>query len=173
MENNIETVEDVKVEETGKTEEVATETKAEVKTVTLEEAQKMVDKALAKKLPPKEEMEAFSKWKESQKTDAEKQAEKDKETETLRQEVLNTKMENALLKKGINEEDMDYVMFKVGKMDGNFKENLEEFIKENPKYTTREETKKPETTGVKTSGAESKESGVTAILKAKHPELFD
>ena len=172
MENNIETVEDVKVEGTGEN-KVATEVKEEVKTITLEEAQKMVNGALAKKLPPKEEMDAFKQWKESQKTEADKQAETLKELETLRQEKLNTQRENALLKKGINEEDIDYVMFKVGKMDGEFDENLVEFLKENPKFTTKEETKKPETTGVKSNGVENKDTGVLAILKAKHPELYE
>lgn len=172
MEEKIETVENEIVEGTGEN-KVATEQKAEVKMITLEEAQKMVDGAIAKKLPPKEKMDAFKKWEESQKTEADKQAEKDKELETLRQEALNTKRENALLKKGINENDIDYVMFKVGKMDGEFDENLVEFLKENPKYLSKEETKVANTTGVKISGVESKDSGVTAILKSKHPELFN
>ena len=172
MENNIETVEDVKVEETGEN-KVATEQKVEVEMISKEEAQKMVNSALAKKLPPKEEMDAFKQWKESQKTEADKQAETLKELETLRQEKLNTQRENALLKKGINEEDIDYVMFKVGKMDGEFDDNLVEFLKENPKFTSKEEKTVASTTGVKTSGVESKDSGVTAILKAKHPELFN
>ena len=173
MENNIETVEDVKVDGTGEKTNVATETKVEVEMISKEEAQKMVNSALAKKLPPKEEMDAFKQWKESQKTEADKQAETLKELETLRQEKLNTQRENALLKKGINEEDMDYVMFKVGKMDGEFDENLVEFLKENPKFTAKEEKSVASTTGIKTSGVENKDSGVTAILKAKHPELFN
>ena len=172
MENNIETVEDVKIEETGEN-KVATETKVEVEMISKEEAQKMVNSALAKKLPPKEEMDAFKQWKDSQKTEADKQAETLKELETLRQEKLNTQRENALLKKGINEEDIDYVMFKVGKMEGEFDENLVEFLKENPKFTVKEEKSVASTTGVKTSGVENKDSGVTAILKAKHPELFN
>ena len=173
MENNIETVEDVKIDGTGEKTNVATETKEEVKTITLEEAQKMVNGALAKKLPPKEEMDAFKQWKESQKTEADKQAETLKELETLRQEKLNTQRENALLKKGINVDDIDYVMFKVGKMEGEFDENLVEFLKENPKFTAKEEKSVASTTGVKTSGVDNKETGVMAILKAKHPELYE
>src|SRR5574344_2133346 len=172
MEEKIETVENEIVEGTGEN-KVATEKKAEVKMIKLEEAQKIVAGALEKKLPPKEKMEAFKKWEESQKTEADKQAETLKELETLRQEKLNTQRENALLKKGINEEDIDYVMFKVGKMDGEFDENLVEFLKENPKFTAKEEKSVASTTGVKTSGVENKDSGVTAILKAKHPELFN
>ena len=174
MENNIETVEDVKIEETGEKTNVATEQKVEVEMISKEEAQKMVNSALAKKLPPKEEMDAFKQWKESQKTETEKQAEEKKELETLRQETVNVKRENALLKKGINEEDIDYVMFKVGKMDGEFDDNLVEFLKENPKFTSKNEDKSvASTTGVKTSGVDNKETGVMAILKAKHPQLFD
>ena len=173
MENNIETVEDVKVEGTGEKTNVATEQKVEVEMISKEEAQKMVNSALAKKLPPKEEMEAFKQWKESQKTEADKQAETLKELETLRQEKLNTQRENALLKKGVNVDDIDYVMFKVGKMEGEFDDNLVEFLKENPKFTAKEEKSVASTTGVKTSGVDNKDSGVTAILKAKHPELFN
>ena len=173
MENNIETVEDVKIEETGEKTNVATETKVEVEMISKDEAQKMVNGALAKKLPPKEEMDAFKQWKESQKTETEKQAETLKELETLRQEAVNAKRENALLKKGINEEDMDYAMFKVGKMDGEFDDNLVEFLKENPKFTAKEEKSVASTTGVKTNGTETKESGVTAILRAKRPDLFN
>ena len=172
MENNIETVEDAKVEETGEN-KVATETKVEVKTITLEEAQKMVNGALAKKLPPKEKMDAFKKWEESQKTEADKQAEKEKEFTKKEQENINLKRENILLKKGINIDDIDYVQYKVSKMDGEFDENLVEFLKENPKFTAKEETKKPETTGVKSNGVENKDTGVLAILKAKHPELYE
>lgn len=172
MENK-ETLEDVKVEEIGETKVAATDTKEEVEMISKEDAQKMVNGALAKNLPPKEEMEAFKSWKESQKTEAEKQAEVLKELETLKQEKINTQRENALLKKGINEEDIDYVMFKVNKIDGDFEENLVEFLKENPKFTQKEEeAKTTKTTGVKTKGVESNESGVTAILRQKHPELF-
>src|SRR5690606_29712996 len=107
----------------------------------------------------KEEMEAFKKYKESQKTEADKQAEKDKELETLRQEKITSQRENALLKKGINSEDLDYVMFKVAKMDGDFDENLELFIKDNAKYTSKNEETKVVTTGVKTNGGDTKDSG--------------
>ena len=172
MEEKIETVENEIVEGTGEN-KVATE-KESVNNVELD-AQKIADAMVAKKLkdmPSKEELKAYKEWKESQKTESEKQAEALKELETLRQEKLNTQRENALLKKGINENDIDYVMFKVGKMEGEFDENLVEFLKENPKFTTKEETKVV-TTGVKTSGVESKDSGVTAILKLKHPELFN
>ena len=172
MEEKIETVENEIVEGTGEN-KVATE-KESVNNVELD-AQKIADAMVAKKLkdmPSKEELKAYKEWKESQKTESEKQAEALKELETLRQEAVNAKRENALLKKGINNDDIDYVMFKVGKMEGEFDENLVEFLKENPKFTAKEETKAT-TTGVKINNVESQETGVSAILKAKHPELFN
>ena len=173
MENNIEkTVEDVKIEGTGEN-KVATETKEEVEMISKEEAQKMVNSALAKKLPPKEEMDAFKQWKESQKTQADKQAEKEKKLIEKEQENVSLLRENTLLKKGINIDDIDYVQYKVSKMDGEFDDNLVEFLKENPKFTAKEEKSVASTTGVKTSGVDNKETGVMAILKAKHPELYE
>jgi hypothetical protein len=173
MENNIETVEDVKIEGTGEKTNVATEEKPEVKMVTLEEAQKMVNSALAKKLPPKEKMDAFKKWEESQKTEADKQAEKDNKLTEKEQENIKLKQKLSIADKEIPKKFRDYVQYEVSQMEGEFDDNLELFLKENPEFTAKEETKKPETTGVKTSGVDNKETGVMAILKAKHPELFD
>ena len=173
MENNIEkTVEDVKIEETGE-QNVATETKEEVKTITLEEAQKMVNGALAKKLPPKEEMDAFKQWKESQKTEAEKQAEKDNKLTEKEQENIKLKQKLSIADKEIPKEFRGYVQYEVSQMEGEFDDNLELFLKENPKFTAKEEKTVASTTGVKTSGVDNKETGVMAILKAKHPELYE
>jgi hypothetical protein len=143
------TEEIVNDEETGK--EITVENndgeKPEVKMVPLEKAQEMVNKALAKNLPPKEEMEKYKEWKESQKTEAERQEQQRQELESLRQEKLTTQRENIILKKGVPSDDSDYVLFKVAKMDGDFEENLDNFLKINPKFITKGETKM--TTGFK------------------------
>jgi len=170
MENQEKTVEDVKINETGATEQVVVTEDVEAK------AQKIADAIVAKKLkdmPSKEEVKAVKEWKDAQKTESEKQAEKEKEQIKKEQENVNLKRENTLLKKGVNTDDIDYVQYKVSKMDGDFDENLELFLKDNAKYVSKnEETKVEKTTGVKIQGAESKESGVTAILREKHPEMF-
>ena len=60
-------------------------------------------------------------------------------------------------------------------MEGEFDENLEKFLKDNPKYLGKEQEQgnKQTSNGLQTQKqANSNESGVTAILKAKHPELF-
>ena len=58
-------------------------------------------------------------------------------------------------------------------MEGEFEENLAKFLKDNPKYLKGEELNEPKATGAPVKSIGSTESGVTAILKAKHPELFE
>lgn len=177
MEKNKETVEDVKVEGTGEVDTQTTEKnegQATVEMISKEEAQKMADAIVAKKLakmPSKEELAKFNEWKESQKTEAEKQAEIQKQLIERETEIINLKNENTLLRKGVNSDDIDYVLFKVGKMEGEFETNLDNFLEEKPKFLGKSE--KVTTTGVAVNKGTQKETGVEAILRAKHPELFN
>ena len=147
---------------------------AEVKTFTQEELDNIVKERLArveKKLPSKEELTKFNEWKESQKTEAEKQAEVLKEIEQYKLEKEQIARENILLKQGVKQDDLDYVAFKVSKMEGEFEENLKLFLQSNPKFIeTKEEVK--QTTGIKSTGITQKDDGVVSILKQRHPELF-
>lgn len=147
---------------------------AEVKTFTQEEVNAMILKA-QKKMPSKEEMQKFNEWKESQKTEADKQAELTQKMADTTNENILLKQENQVLKSGVNADDVDYVLFKVSKMEGEFEDNLKDFLEKNPKYLQKSEVANTsnEDTGVPVTKANEKaESGVTAILKEKHPELF-
>lgn len=177
-------VEDKKIDEAG--EKVDTQTtqknegKTQDKTFTQEEVNKLVQDRLdreKRKMPSKEDLDAFSKWKESQKTETEKQVEIQKKLTQKEQEALNLKNENLVLKKGVNADDVDYVLFKVSKLEGNFEENLDSFLKENDKFlksNSNNDVFEHKDTGVSVNKANTsvKDDGVTAILKAKHPELF-
>ena len=154
------------------------EGQASEKTFTQEELNKIVQERLdkeKKKMPSKEDMKAFKEWKESQKTEAEKQAEKDAEYQRTLNELNTLKQTNAVLEAGVNKDDADYVLFKVSKMEGEFEENLAKFLKDNPKYLKQElEQTEPKATGAPVRTISSGSDGVTAILKAKHPEIdFD
>ena len=153
------------------------EGQASEKTFTQEELNKIVQERLdkeKKKMPSKEDLKAFKDWKESQKTEAEKQAEKEAEYQRTLNELNTLKQTNAVLEAGVNKDDADYVLFKVSKMEGEFDENLAKFLKDNPKYLEKELTPtEPKATGAPVRTMSSNESGVTAILKAKHPELFN
>lgn len=159
------------VEETGKKVETETteNTGSNENLITPEKAQEMVDKALARKLPPKEKMEAFEKWEEEQKSLEEKREETLTRLKEIEAEKESIKKENIILKNQVKTEDIDYVMFKVSKQEGEFEENLKEFLKDNPKFL---QTSDRVTTGVKVKNANTtKEDNVISILKQKHPDI--
>ena len=165
---NVET-ETTAVEETEKNSEEVVE-----KTFTQEEVDSIVKERLAKAkkgIPSKEELTKYNEWKESQKTQQDKYDElvkKDSEKETT---INNLKMENEVLKAGVNDPDeIEFIVYKVGKMEGDFEENLKNYLAENPKYIKKQEQKATDTENKSVSIA--KENGVMAILKSRHPEQF-
>jgi hypothetical protein len=181
---NPETVEDENknIEETGDVGTQANKNKDEgnsAKTYSQEEYNAL-DKKLKEKYEKKYgnvDLKKYNEWLESQKTEEQKKAEK----ETAYQKAISDLAEKenyiAVLESGVNKEDSDYVLFKVSKMDGDFKDNLEDFLKENPKYTQKNSDNTSEnnvTDGVSVKNSNvKKDDGVTAILKQKHPELFN
>ena len=129
-------------DETQKTEGTVKETvektgKEEVKTFTQDEVNAMLAKE-KKKMPSKEELKAFKEWQETQKTAEQKQEEKETEFQNALSKNAELEKENEVLKAGVKIDDVDYVIFKVSKTEGDFKENLQNFLKENPKYLNQE-----------------------------------
>lgn len=169
MENKEETTEGVKTEEVGKVDTQATEkeNKTEVYKAfkTEEEYNNAVKSILKQKLPPKEEMDAYKQWKENQKTAEEKQAEKEKEYQETSTKNTTLEKENKVLRKGVNIDDVDYVIFKVSKMEGEFEDNLSAFLTDNPKFTTQEVNQ--ETVNL---GGEHKNSGSVDLSKMSYEE---
>lgn len=94
-----------------------------------------------KKYPSKEELENYNKWKESQKTDAEKQKEQDEKIQKDLQEGNAAKRELQVLKADVSKQFSGYVAYEVAKMDGDFKENLDKYLKEHPEFLHSSETK--------------------------------
>ena len=149
------------------------EGQADEKTFTQEELNKIVQERLdkeKKKMPSKEDLKAFKDWKESQKTAEEKQAEKEAKYQEALNELNNLKQTNAVLEAGVNKEDVDYVIFKVSKMEGEFEENLTKFLKDNPKYK-ESEPEVQKATGTQVKKINSQNDGVLGILASKHPEI--
>lgn len=145
------------------------------KTFTQEEVNAIVKERLAKAqkgIPSKEELTKYNEWKESQKTQQDKYDELVKNDAEKDSTISNLKKENLVLKSGVTDSDeIEFIVYKVSKMDGDFEDNLKQYLADNPKHIKREETK---ATGVQSNNSSvPKESGVSAILKAKHPELFN
>ncbi|HIQ90704.1 MAG TPA: hypothetical protein IAB27_03645 [Candidatus Coprosoma intestinipullorum] len=144
--------------------------KDEVKTFTQDEVNAMLAKE-KKKMPSKEDLKAFNEWKESQKTESEKQLEKDKKIEALEKQLTYAENKSVVANAGVDSKFQKFVLSEVSEMEGEFEDNLKDYLKENPQFLiSKVET--PKTNGVATKkiGNEA-ESGVTAILKAKHPDI--
>ena len=161
--------------ETTTAEKVENNSADVVKTFTQEEVNGIVKERLAKAqkgIPSKEELAKYNEWKESQKSQQDKYDDLLKNSTEKDHTISNLEKENAVLKAGITDQDeIEFICYKVGKMDGDFKENLTQYLADNPKYTKKQETK---ATGIETKvQSMPKESGVTAILKSKHPDLFN
>lgn len=142
------------------------------KTFTQKDVDNIVKERLAKAkkgIPSKEELAAYNEWKESQKTQQDKYDELVKKDGEKNTTIANLKMENEVLKANVNADDVDYVIYKVSKMEGEFSDNLKQFLTDNPKYIKKQETK---ATGVETkTSSVAKDDGVLAILKSKHPDI--
>lgn len=116
---------------------------ADVKTFTQDDVNKIVQQRLEKSkkgLPTDDELNSFKSWQESQKTEADKIAEREKEYLEKEKQFSNIEKENKALKNGVDTKEIDYVLFKVSKMEGEFEENLKEFLKENPKYSITQDS---------------------------------
>ena len=160
--------------ETTTTQEVENNS-AEVveKKFTQDEVNNIVKERLAKEkkgIPSKEELAEYNKWKESQKTQEDKYNElvQKKNEDSLK--ISSLEKENLVLKSGITDSDeVEFIVYKVGKMDGDFEENLKQYLTDNPKFNKKTEMK---ATGVENKSTNvATDDGVTAILKAKYPDI--
>ena len=146
--------------------------KDEVKTFTQDEVNAMLAKE-KKKMPSKEDLKAFNEWKESQKTETEKQLEKDKKIEILEKQLAYAENKSVVANAGVEAKFQKFVLSEVSEMEGDFEDNLKDYLKDNPQFLIQKEVEIPKTNGVPTKKiGNNAEDGVTAILKAKHPDLF-
>lgn len=172
MENNENAVTQTETVETENKTEVSGEQPVEKneKTFTQEEVNAMLAKE-KKKMPSKEDMKAFNEWKESQKTEEDKKNEILLENETLKKQLIIAENKSVVANAGVDSKFQKFVLSEVSEIEGDFEDNLRYYLKENPQFLiSKVET--PKTNGVATKkiGNEA-ESGVTAILKAKHPDI--
>ena len=173
MENNENAVTQTETVETVEKTEVSGEQPVEKneKTFTQDEVNAMLAQE-KKKMPSKEDLKAFNEWKESQKTETEKQLEKDKKIETLEKQLAYAENKSVVANAGVDSKFQKFVLSEVSEIEGDFEDNLKDYLKENPQFLiSKVET--PKTNGVATKKiSDDAEDGVTAILKQKHPDLF-
>lgn len=155
-------------------------TNPETKTFTQADVDKIIQDRLArekKELPPKEEIEAYKKWKEEQKTKEEKTND---ELERLRKEAEDYKKKTELfeskekaMKKSVPADFLDFVVFQASKtVDENtdFDKALDTFLAANPQYTEAP-TGQPKRTGMRQGGSPSTMSEVEELFYKRNPDL--
>lgn len=128
------------------------------KTFTQTDVDRIVGERLAlerAKVPSEDELKGYRDWKASaglpsaqhwsqlrkerdeaaQQTEAEKAAKQEAELTRIRNEFEALRRENAVIRAGVSADDADYVMFKVGKMEGDFEANLKTFLESDKRFT--------------------------------------
>lgn len=155
---NVQTVE--------KTENVDAQTteQNEVKTFTQEEVNQII-KTRLRNIPSDDELKAYNDWKESQKTEAEKNAEVLKENETLKFRINELENMQVVANAGVDSKFQKFVFSEVSK-EGNFEDNLKEYLKNNNQYLIKEE--KTKTTGYSQNTSNSQISEEKAYLDKKY-----
>ena len=171
---NVQNVTEEKV--TENTETQTAEEKVEKTFATQEDFNEALKKEVARKtrnLPNKEDLKAFNEWKESQKTEEDKKNEILQENETLKKQLVIAENKSVVANAGVDSKFQKFVLSEVSEIEGDFEDNLKDYLKENPQFLIQKEVEIPKTNGVATKKiSENAEDGVTAILKAKHPDLF-
>lgn len=149
-----------------KTENVDTQTteKNEVKTFTQEEVNQII-KTRLRNIPSDDELKAYNDWKESQKTEAEKNAEVLKENESLKSKINELENMQVVANAGVDSKFQKFVFSEVSK-EGNFEDNLKEYLKNNNQYLIKDE--KTKTTGYSQNTSNSQISEEKAYLDKKY-----
>lgn len=130
-------------------------TTQEEKTLTQSEVDQIVEARLARERrnqPSADELKAFRAWKAQQQTEAERAAQREQDLAAKTQEAENLRRELVAIKKGVNHDVVDFVLFKVGKQDGDFEKNLDRFLSENPRYAAKDNAFVTFSTGPSLSG---------------------
>lgn len=153
----------------------------ESKTFTQEELDAVVEARLArerKKIPPKEELEAFRAWRAEQEKDQpedQQAAEYKNKYEAAQAELQAYKNRETVVSKGVNPKFSEFVAFEVQKLVDevtDFEDALETWLKTNPQYVGKPEEETPPSGGMRhQKSPQQKTSGVTNAFYEKNPDL--
>lgn len=144
--------------------------KTEEKTFTQEEVNAMVLKEVNKVTKKYEgvDMKKYKEWEESQKTNEEKYADILKENEKLKNDLAYAENKSVVANAGVDSKFQKFVLSEVSLMDGDFEENLKNYLKENSQYLVNNETKTPNSTGIPQNNANKSVSDKQAYLDKKY-----
>lgn len=142
----------------------------EPKTFTQEEVNAMILKA-ENKINKKYEgvdLKAYNEWKESQKTETEKQSEIIKENESLKAQLREAENKSVVANAGVDSKFQRFVISEISNQEGDFEDNLKNYLKDNPQFLIQKEEKKTVTTGFSQNQANPSVSEEKAYLDKKY-----
>lgn len=120
------------------------------KTFTQSEFNEALKNEVARKtkgMPSKEDLKAFNEWKESQKTESEKMIELTQQLAEANKKLDYANQQNVVANAGVDSKFQRFVHSEVSILEGDFQDNLTNYLKENPQYLTQKPETKPQTTG--------------------------
>ena len=176
MEENQNAVTQTETAETEEKTEVSGEQPVEKneKTYTQEEVNAL-DKKLKEKYEKKYagiDLKKYKEWEESQKTDSQKQQEILQENETLKKQLAYAENKSVVANAGVDAKFQKFVLSEVSEMEGDFEDNLKNYLKDNPQYLIQKvETSKSNGVATKKISNDAGD-GVIAVLKQKYPDEF-
>lgn len=118
--------------------------------------QEQVDAMLAaerNKQPNADELAAFKRWQEEQETDAQKNADRERELAEAKNEVIQLKSQNEAREAKCRPEFVKFVTSEVLAMNGDFSANLKTYKKDNPQYFGETTARKTSTSGNLSGGS--------------------
>lgn len=144
--------------------------KTEEKTFTQEEVNAMILKEVNKVTKKYDgvDLKKYKEWEESQKTNEEKYADILKENEKLKNDLAYAENKSVVANAGVDFKFQKFVLSEVLALEGNFDDNLKNYLKENSQYLVNNETKNPNSTGIPQNNANKKVSELEAYLDKKY-----
>lgn len=145
--------------------------KTEEKAFTQEEVNAMILKEVNKVTKKYEgiDLKKYKEWEDQNKTNEEKYADILKENEKLKSNLAYAENKSVVASAGVDSKFQKFVLSEVSELEGDFEENLANYLKENSQYlVNKDNSNKPKSTGVSQNGANPKVSEEKAYLDKKY-----
>lgn len=144
--------------------------KTEEKTFTQEEVNAMVLKEVNKATKKYEgvDLKKYKEWEDQNKTNEEKYADILKENEKLKNDLAYAENKSVVANAGVDAKFQKFVLSEVSVMEGDFENNLKDYLKNNSQYLANGENKNSSSTGLPQNNTNKPVSDKQAYLDKKY-----
>lgn len=144
--------------------------KTEEKTFTQEEVNAMVLKEVNKATKKYEgvDLKKYKEWEDQNKTNEEKYADIVKENQKLKNDLAYAENKSVVANAGVDSKFQKFVLSEVSAMEGDFENNLKDYLKNNSQYLANGENKNSSSTGLPQNNTNKPVSDKQAYLDKKY-----